>query len=244
VKLDVHVYTISLRTDEARLANAARVLSEGELDRANRFHRARDRERFVAAHAETRRLLAILSGTEAAALEFTTMTHGKPFIANPSAARRWMFNLSHSGDFALLAAAPGASLGVDIEEKRDIADLDGVAERFFSAAERAMLASADEPPADVFFAIWTRKEAVIKALGYGLHMPLAGFDVCEPGHWHDTPVFRLDAVDGLDVTREGWRIHALATPDGYAGALATVSSSSTRVLQCPAIESGCALLNQ
>jgi 4'-phosphopantetheinyl transferase len=238
VQLLVHVHTIPLLFDESRVADASGRLSEVELDRASRFHRARDRERYVVAHAETRRVLALHTGADPQALEFTTVARGKPVIASPSTATQWTFNLSHSGDYALLAAARDVPLGVDIEEKRSVSDLHQVAERFFSAAEREMLASAVEPPNDVFFAIWTRKEAVIKALGHGLTMPLADFDVCEPGHWHTSPVFRLDAVDGVPIPREGWQVLAIATPEGYAGALAVIGASGVQLCIHPPPASG------
>lgn len=208
------------------MADSSRRLSQAELDRASRFHRARDRARYVVAHAETRRILALLTGAQPLALEFATVARGKPVIARPDTAVKWMFNLSHSGDFALLAAALDVPLGVDIEEKRPVSDLHKVAERFFSAAEREVLASGDEPPDDVFFGIWTRKEAVIKALGLGLTMPLAQFDVCEPGHWHTSPVFRTAEVDGVPIPRESWQIFTIAVPEGYAGALAVIGASS------------------
>lgn len=233
MELAVHVYTIPVPTDGARLCDAERVLSRAERARAERFHRSRDRERFVVAHGETRRLLALLSGADAAALEFTTLGRGKPIIASPDSARQWMFNLSHSGEFALLAAALGAPLGVDIEEKRPLKDLEQVAERFFSPAERSVLAKADEPSEDLFFAIWTRKEAVIKTLGHGLAMPLAAFDVCEPGHWHTAPIFRPQELDGVSIPGDGWQVHALAVPPGYAGALATVSALPARLRRYP-----------
>lgn len=190
------------------------------------------------AHAETRRLLASLSGTDAAALEFTALSGGKPVIASPDSARRWMFNLSHSGDFALLAAALNTPLGVDIEQKRSLTDLEQVAERFFSPAERRVLAQTDETPEDLFFAIWTRKEAVIKALGHGLAMPLTAFDVCEPGHWHTAPIFRLDEVQGVSIPRDGWQLGALAVPTGYAGAIAILGSSTAEVRHYPVMPSG------
>jgi 4'-phosphopantetheinyl transferase len=228
--VSVHVYTIPLLRHRPRLTSAVSELSEAERARAKRFHRPRDRERFILAHAEMRRHLAVLAGTDAATLDFAAEANGKPVICGPEPARRWAFNLSHSGNFALLAAALETPLGVDIERKRSIADSTLIAERFFSAAERRRMAEAEETRDDVFYSIWTRKEAVIKALGYGLAMPLAAFDVCEPGHWHATPIFRLDEVDGVSIPRKGWRVMSLEVPWGYAGAIAILSSRAIELL--------------
>ena len=65
--------------------------------------------------------------------------------------------------------ADGAEIGVDIERLRPLSDMDALAERVFSAAERAALAAV--PPdrrVEAFFAGWTRKEAYIKARGEGI----------------------------------------------------------------------------
>ena len=63
--------------------------------------------------------------------------HGKPVMrrADARAAEPPTFNLSHAGNLALLAVASGGSIGIDIEQVRNMANRDGVARRFFSAAE-------------------------------------------------------------------------------------------------------------
>lgn len=85
------------------------------------------------------------------------------------------FNISHSGGFAALAFGK-TPLGLDIEcVKR--ADCK-VAKRFFQKEEYAYLAGKTESEqADVFCELWTGKEAVIKATGAGLSVPLDSFSV-------------------------------------------------------------------
>src|SRR3546814_6085223 len=57
-------------------------------------------------------------------------------------------------------------------------DLAAIARRFFAPAEAAALAGFPPPlHAEAFFAIWTRKEALLKAFGGGLSLPLDGFCV-------------------------------------------------------------------
>ncbi|HUQ81183.1 MAG TPA: 4'-phosphopantetheinyl transferase superfamily protein [Gemmatimonadaceae bacterium] len=79
------------------------------------------------------------------------------------------FNLSHSGSCALVGVARGRQVGVDVEQLRALHDLDGIADRVCSAAERAALSALAGPERDgAFFALWTRKEALAKATGEGL----------------------------------------------------------------------------
>ena len=67
-----------------------------------------------------------------------------------------------------------------------------------------------------FFAAWTRKEAYIKAVGDGLHIPLDSFRVTLlPGE--DA---RLVHIGGDAQAAGAWRMHAFHPAEGYLGALA------------------------
>lgn len=97
---------------------------------------------------------------------------GKPVFAKKS---ELCFSLSHSGDYAALAFGR-KPLGMDIECVRR-ANLK-VAKRFFQKEEYEYLAEREgAEQADAFFRIWTGKEAVVKAAGGGLSVPLDSFSV-------------------------------------------------------------------
>jgi 4'-phosphopantetheinyl transferase len=125
-------------------------------------------------------LLGPYTGREPASLEIRTGAHGKPELAGSGAS----FNLSHSGDLALLAVALGdLQLGIDVEESRPTRPLDRMADRFFSAAEAsayAMLPASERVAS--FYRLWTRKEAYLKAWGTGLTFSSRRFSLSlEPG---------------------------------------------------------------
>src|SRR5260221_653979 len=150
----------------------ASLLSAAELQRAARFRFERDRRRFIAARAGLRQLLAQRLAVSPETIEFVYGKYGKPALAQ----RGLQFNLSHSGDFAAYAFSRGCDVGIDIEEVRAVPDADAVAARMFSRCERDAYAAL---PADArtlgFLGCWTRKEAVVKALCYGLRVPLGQF---------------------------------------------------------------------
>jgi 4'-phosphopantetheinyl transferase len=210
---DAHVWTIRLDAAPPRLDELGRWLSLEERTRADRFHFARDRNRFMAGRGQLREVLARYLGRPPGAVLFAYGMHGKPRLADDGTLR---FNLSHSRDVGLLAVARGRELGIDLEWIRPDVECDEIAQRFFSTMETAALMAlpaASRPPA--FFACWTRKEAFVKAKGGGLGIPLADFDVSvDPAG----PARLLrTAWDPPDVDR--WWLRALEVPPGFAAAM-------------------------
>ncbi len=90
---------------------------------------------------------------------------GRPHFEDPALPD---FNLSHSDGFVAVALGDG-QVGIDLQRINLAFDPIPLAERFFSAEEAASIKQAaemDRP--DLFFALWTKKEALGKALGRGL----------------------------------------------------------------------------
>lgn len=161
----------------------ARTLSGDEHARAGRFHRARDRNRFIAGRGLLRVLLGVALGRSSSSLRFHYNAYGKPALESGGASLG--FNLSHSDGAALFALAWGRAVGVDIERVRPETAATSLAARYLPAGEAARLSSL--PPdrrADAFTRAWVRREAYVKALGVGMlaaTAPVAG------GRWacHD-----------------------------------------------------------
>ena len=144
------------------------LLDEHERDRLARFRRPADRGRYLAAHALARLVLAPLVGTAADALAFDRTCrcgapHGKPVLPSGPG-----FSLSHAGELVGVAVRPDGPVGLDVEQLRDVADLDALAGHVHSPAER----SRPCPDPAGFFRTWTRKEALVKATGDGLSAPM------------------------------------------------------------------------
>ena len=98
---------------------------------------------------------------------------------------------------------------------RTLRDLDLVADRVFSAAERESLRGvAPDRKAEAFFAGWTRKEAYIKARGEGIGLLAAVEVALAPG---DPP--RLISVAGQPAEPDRWSIEAFAPLPGLAAAV-------------------------
>src|SRR5262245_60913756 len=171
----IHVWRTTLDRSDGELAPLRASLSADELVRAERLIWENKRRRFIAGRGFLRTILGRYLQRAPADLVFCYGLHGKPALAD---AEDLHFNLSHSAECAVLAVTRVAPLGVDVERIRSQANREGIAGRFFSAAEVAQLASvAPEQRDEAFFNCWTRKEAYVKACGEGLARPLDQFAV-------------------------------------------------------------------
>lgn len=169
----VDVWHGSLACGAGRLDELKRFLSDGERDRARALSNERARAHFIAGRGLLRVTLADYLRCDPAALQFATGAHGKPFLVGHVLS----FNLSHSGDYWVLAVADLDAIGVDVETIKPRNGMQAIARRCFSANEFEQWISF--PPDEqrrAFFRLWTIKEAFVKAVGRGIAL---GLEHCE-----------------------------------------------------------------
>ncbi len=156
-------------------ASWAALLSAEERLRWQRFAREEDRRRFLLVRALARKVLAHELGRQPQELLFQADTHGKPRVVLP-VGTRLHFNLSHTRGLSVLALSRQAEVGVDVEAAGRDVELMALARRYFATSEvQALEELAPEPQRELFFALWTLKEAWVKAKGLGLRVPLDEF---------------------------------------------------------------------
>ncbi len=152
------------------------LLDDEERGRAQRFHFQRHRTRYIAAHAQLRRLLGARLGIDPARLPLTTTARGKPIIVSGATDNSGSaallptlaFYLTHCEAVGYLAIAP-CEVGIDVELLRPLTELDPLIESSCSPAEiRAVQAMPADVRVGAFLTVWTRKEAVLKAWGTGI----------------------------------------------------------------------------
>jgi 4'-phosphopantetheinyl transferase len=227
----VHVWVAGLGEIDPGIA---RVLGADESERAARFRFAADRDRYSLSHGWMRVLLGAYLRRDPQAIVLSISPFGKPFAVSPGGSARLEFNLSHSGDAALLAVGADRPVGVDVEEIRRERVSEDVARRFFSRAEvddLLRLPAADR--VEAFFRCWTRKEAYVKARGEGLSRRLDRFAVS----------LTLGEAPELRPCGEGeedailWSLKSLAPRPGYEGAVAAHGKDWTlrRLTAAPAL---------
>lgn len=228
-----HVWRIPL-DQSADITTHLAVLSPDETERVRRFYYPHLGRRYAIAHSALRRILAAYDDVDPRILEFSVGEHGKPELAAGGAPNRELhFNLSHSGEMALVAVARHGAVGVDVERWRTTVQHLEIAERFFSPLECDALMGLPrhEPDAVLrgFFSTWSRKEAYLKATGHGISRGLHHFDVTIDTERAELLADRLDP----DATAR-WAMTHLTVGPGYSAALvSTRLSGNSMGLQAP-----------
>ena len=193
------------------------LLNADERERAGRMRAGLPREEFVAARGLLRTVLGAAVGVRAAELRFAVGAQGKPRLESAAGVE---FNVSHARGLVLVALSRFGAVGVDVEPVDRAVEMLELSEAHFHPEEVARLRAASEP-AEVFFRCWTRKEAVVKADGRGLQVPLAEFCVLPTGE--DSGLVRVEVPGGAAV----W-VGDLAVGEGFRAALA-VPNRETQV---------------
>lgn len=147
-------------------ANLYEMISPHQQSEAEKIKNAERRNRFIAIRACLNAFLSHFTGMKTSNHIFVKCESGKPFLKLPESSLQ--FNLSHSGDFFLMAVSINP-VGVDLENKdRKIPELKDIITRYYTFEEQAAVKSSAYPE-ESFLKIWTMKEAVVKALGTGIH---------------------------------------------------------------------------
>ncbi|HUP45169.1 MAG TPA: 4'-phosphopantetheinyl transferase superfamily protein [Thermoanaerobaculia bacterium] len=174
----IHLWRVPLDREADELAS---LLAPEEAARRDRLLFPEARRRFTVTRGTLRRILGGYLSISPAAVRLVEEEGGKPYLAQ----RQLQFNISHSGELALIAVAAGRRVGIDLERERRIAGAPSIARRWFSAAECELL---EQAPADErlrrFLEQWTAKEARLKAVGAGI-WNLATSDLS--GEWAVVP---------------------------------------------------------
>ena len=220
---EIHVWFRALDQPVPSANTTLELLSPDERERARRYRFDQHRNEFILTRAALRILLGFYLEKSPEQLAFSYSAQGKPSLQEKVVDLG--FNISHTQGLAALAFGRGREIGVDVEKLRPECDATKLAQRFFSASERAAISSlSGRPLHEAFFRCWTRKEAFIKAKGGGLSIPLDQFDVSvEEGR----PAALLGTrPDPAEANR--WTLHDLPVESGYAAALAVSVPATER----------------
>jgi len=168
-------------------------------------------------HAIERDILAYVLDVPVGAIRIERMCrvcgaagHGKPKLADPSGT---FFSTSHSGELIGVAVAQRGPIGFDLE-RVTASSLDFVIGELAKEEQEALYGLPDDRRNEAFFRLWTRKEAVLKATGLGLSLPLSSFAVTASAR---KAAITRAAPECPEMS--GWTIVDVAPGDGFVGAI-------------------------
>ena len=175
--------------------------------RAKRFVRQPD----AVAHLAGRHLLRAMLGITPPVKPFRMTSRGRPEFTGSGPA----FSISHSGQYVAVAVSPEGLIGIDVQSRFPLGELDALIERVCHPNEARWLSQQDHRLTG-FLQIWTRKEAVLKATGVGITMELTSIDT-DP-----------EREIGAELTESCLRVSSLSLPDG---GLAIAAQRSVTILR-------------
>jgi 4'-phosphopantetheinyl transferase len=158
-------------------ADAFDILSESEKSKYERFHFVEDKLRFLKARYILRKIASSYhNNCDPKEIQISLNSFGKPYFNDIPL----HFSITHSGQVAAVAFLKSYPVGIDIEIKREVSDMNQLAQRFFADAEVNYLNQfTGEELISNFFRIWSAKEAYIKAIGLGVSNELKSFSTIQ-----------------------------------------------------------------
>jgi 4'-phosphopantetheinyl transferase len=213
----VHVWRVSTDCQRCEVHHFRSLLNQNEVQHADQFRCEDHRRQFTVMRGFLRALLSEYLELPANELEIECDKYGKPGLPRHLNKKNLQFNVSHSHGHGLVALSCDAQIGVDLEFERKDPEFILLASTVLSDiqfAEFIKIPAAEQ--ANSFYRMWTRKEAVSKAIGMGLSMPFQCFDVSFQAR--ETP--QIGQMDSRWGQADQWSLHDIDVAPEFSAALA------------------------
>jgi len=198
-----------VRTSEANVLEECKsVLSENEIKRAHFFNFEEARDQYIISQGMLRMLLAYYLDVSTKDVEIGRHDKGKPYSLNDGSL---FFNSSNSGGLCVFAFSRDGEVGIDIEKKRQVSNLEDLISRNFTSAEIQFIKRNPSDVLDRFFRFWTVKEGYLKAIGEGMRLTPENLE------------FRIERNKVSLISKKGifeyddWVLSEFSPCEGFAG---------------------------
>ncbi|WP_170139378.1 4'-phosphopantetheinyl transferase family protein [Larkinella arboricola] len=207
---DLIIFRIELVRFTAYIPVFSAWLSTDEQHRAQRYFHEKDRNRFLVTRGLLRLLLGQCIHQKPSEIQF--VTHGKK--PGLPAGCNWHYNVSHSGDWALIAVSTHP-VGIDIEKIDSDFRFQDIVPEVFSPDEQRYL-QKHSAARTLFYRLWTRKEALVKATGQGIDDYFKEIPSLDGTH----------EVEGCVLGHtDRWTVSSFSVTEGYTAAVAYESAA-------------------
>lgn len=150
-------------------------ITRDEKLRADKFHFIEDRNTYISCHGMLRLILSKKLNKNPKEIIFLNDINNKPGLnRNPL-----YFNITHAREAFAFVISKHFYAGIDMENADRRIDLIPILNTFFSNKERKFILESKIDTKKRFFLLWTRKEALLKAIGTGITTNLPQVEVSE-----------------------------------------------------------------
>ena len=166
---------LAWKPNKQQLISALSSISKEENERVQKFVFKEDYKLCLVGRLLIRKCVHNILGIPWKKIKLTRSDKGKPELANNIQGRNFFFNISHQGDYTILAASTSVNIGVDIMKftspnNTDISSFFKLMKRQFADEEWKFIKSFDNEwnQLKAFYRMWCLKESFVKGLGVGI----------------------------------------------------------------------------
>lgn len=211
----IHLWIADLDAWKPHTPKLRELLSDQEIKRLDRLKIHSKKEEFLSSRGILRVILSLYTGEDPENVQLGSTSAGRPILPGSPI----QFNVSHSREMFICGIRVKGKIGLDIQEVYSISSLDKIINNFLSPAEYQYLENlpSSDTRQDQFFAIWTAKEAYLKAVGEGIKENFNLVSIIP-----DSADLRTYRLVFPDTTSEeaNWTIRSIDLVEGYSSALA------------------------
>lgn len=172
-KNEAHVWVIKWKSIKDLIEKEKNCISNSEAKDIQLLRKYEDKMRGLTGKVVVRILIEHYLKIKKEKILIEKTIYGKPYIVSNSK-ENLNYNISHSGEYIVLAFTFKKHIGIDVEEEKYLPEYKEIAS-YFSVGERDRIRKSKNNK--LFFRLWTAKEAYIKAEGLGLQVPLNSFEI-------------------------------------------------------------------
>ncbi|MCL6494722.1 MAG: 4'-phosphopantetheinyl transferase superfamily protein [Ignavibacterium sp.] len=220
--IKLHIIKFTEQIDS--VGNLSKKLPSYALEYSNRFVREEDRRRSIMTQYFLRKFLSYYLQVDFDKVAISYSKSGKPYL-NDKINSNLKFNYSHSGDYIVYAFTTDNEIGIDIEKIKDIPEIDELSRTHFSDEEQLIYFELKNPEEKkrLFYKIWTRKEALLKAEGSGITIDLKSLTVLTTNEKNANQI----KIKFLD---KNWSITDIMLDTHYSSSVALNSVSYKKIV--------------
>lgn len=203
---DVIIYKLHIPEYIELTKDLIHFLNPEERSRSERYYKEKDRNQFIICRSILKFVLAAYTKLDAKSIQLDYHFNKKPYLSS----HPWLyFNVSHSEDFAVIAISL-KKVGIDIEYIAKDFTFTNVLPDVFDNNEVLAIQKAVDIK-HTFYKLWTRKEALVKALGTGIDDDFKNIPSLDGHHMIDSKLVK---------NTENWQVCSFELDDNYLGAVA------------------------